>query len=147
MTPQKHKKKKKQQQQQQQQQQQTTQQQIEAKNNPKSIRDIKYFRHLTPGPSNRLVLHLSPLQNDENMSKFSLISALLLLTALFGSTHAFLNDAQRRSSSRSSSRSSLSPLRMTVLTSNGKKIDIPEGTPLKTACEKLGVKPKYSCKR
>ena len=77
------------------------------------------------------------------MSKYSLISALLL-TGLLGSAHAFLllhpsNDARR--SSRSS------PLRMTVLVSNGKKIDIPEGTPLKTACEKLGVKPKYSCKR
>jgi excinuclease ABC subunit A len=30
---------------------------------------------------------------------------------------------------------------------NEKKIDIPEGTPMKDACAKLGVKPKYSCKR
>lgn len=37
---------------------------------------------------------------------------------------------------------------MTVLTApNGKKVDIKEGTPLKAACAKLGVKPKYSCKR
>lgn len=36
----------------------------------------------------------------------------------------------------------------TVLTSaSGKKIDIKEGTPLKAACAKLGVKPKYSCQR
>ena len=124
----------------------------EAKNNPKSIRythKIIFQTSHTRSQQSIKILHLSPLHNDKiNMSKFSfIISALLLLTALFGSTHAFLNDAQRRSSSRSSSMSSLSPLRMTVLTSNGKKIDIPEGTPLKTACEKLGVKPKYSCKR
>lgn len=36
---------------------------------------------------------------------------------------------------------------MTVLTANGKKVDIKEGTPMKAACAKLGVKPKYSCKR
>ena len=40
-----------------------------------------------------------------------------------------------------------SALSMTVLAYNGKKVDIKEGTPLKNACAKLGVKPKYSCKK
>ncbi|KAL3817364.1 hypothetical protein ACHAXA_004490 [Cyclostephanos tholiformis] len=94
------------------------------------------------------------------MPRFSLIStaALSLLTALLllGRTALAFSVYDRRSSSdvppvvarrSSSSCSRTTHLRMTVLTSNGKKIDVPEGTPLKTACEKLGVKPKYSCKR
>ena len=86
------------------------------------------------------------------MSRISLIStALLLLTAalLLGSTARAFSIVVRTSTSggRGGRSSSSCPLRMTVLTSNGKKVDIPEGTPLKTACEKLGVKPKYSCKR
>ena len=40
-----------------------------------------------------------------------------------------------------------SQLQMTILTANGKKVDLKEGTPLKNACAKLGVKPKYSCKK
>eukprot|EP00550_Attheya_septentrionalis_P006934 CAMPEP_0198295180 /NCGR_PEP_ID=MMETSP1449-20131203/26372_1 /TAXON_ID=420275 /ORGANISM="Attheya septentrionalis, Strain CCMP2084" /LENGTH=83 /DNA_ID=CAMNT_0043995397 /DNA_START=170 /DNA_END=421 /DNA_ORIENTATION=- len=38
-----------------------------------------------------------------------------------------------------------SQLSMTVLSYNGKKIDFKAGSPLKAACAKLGVKPKYSC--
>ena len=91
---------------------------------------------------------------SSKMPRFSLISsALLLLTALvlLGSTARAFSVVVRHSSSGAIpallARGGSSSLRMTVLTSNGKKIDIPEGTPLKTACEKLGVKPKYSCKR
>mmetsp|Transcript_13417 Transcript_13417/g.29137 ORF Transcript_13417/g.29137 Transcript_13417/m.29137 type:complete len:112 (-) Transcript_13417:254-589(-) len=72
------------------------------------------------------------------MMKISLVAALLCL----GSTHAFV------SSNNGSSMRTSSSLHMTVLTAaNGKKIDIKEGTPMKAACAKLGVKPKYSCKR
>lgn len=71
------------------------------------------------------------------MIKLSLIS--IFLCAITGSTNAFLasNNNPRVQSS----------LHMTVLTANGKKVDIKEGTPMKAACAKLGVKPKYSCKR
>merc|ERR1712127_690720 len=47
---------------------------------------------------------------------------------------------------RSSSQST-SALSMTVLAYKGKKVDFKEGSPLKNACAKLGVKPKYSCKK
>ena len=72
------------------------------------------------------------------MSKLSLI-AVFVCAMIFGSANAFVaSNNGRRSSS----------LHMTVLTSTaGKKIDVKEGTPLKAACAKLGVKPKFSCKR
>ena len=44
-------------------------------------------------------------------------------------------------------RKSSSQLQMTILSANGKKADFKEGSPLKNACAKLGVKPKYSCKK
>lgn len=44
------------------------------------------------------------------------------------------------------SRSS-SVLGMTKLTYNGKKIDAKPGAPLKNVIPKLGIKPKYSCKK
>jgi hypothetical protein len=40
-----------------------------------------------------------------------------------------------------------SQLQMTILSAGGKKADFKEGSPLKNACAKLGVKPKYSCKK
>lgn len=43
---------------------------------------------------------------------------------------------------------SATQLQMTVLSNAaGKKVDVKEGTPLKNAVSKLGVKPKYSCKK
>ena len=42
---------------------------------------------------------------------------------------------------------SSSCLLMTILTHNGKKMDFKEGSSLQAACAKLGVKPKYSCKK
>eukprot|EP00956_Cyclotella_meneghiniana_P022302 scaffold41972_cov65-Cyclotella_meneghiniana.AAC.2 len=45
------------------------------------------------------------------------------------------------------SRTSSSSLQMTLLTGNGKKVDVPAGSPLKNAVAKLGIKPKYSCKK
>ncbi|KAG7338500.1 hypothetical protein IV203_009121 [Nitzschia inconspicua] len=40
-----------------------------------------------------------------------------------------------------------SSLHMTVLSYNGKKKDFKPGSPLKSAVESLGVKPKYSCRK
>eukprot|EP00584_Thalassiosira_punctigera_P007017 CAMPEP_0172531734 /NCGR_PEP_ID=MMETSP1067-20121228/5008_1 /TAXON_ID=265564 ORGANISM="Thalassiosira punctigera, Strain Tpunct2005C2" /NCGR_SAMPLE_ID=MMETSP1067 /ASSEMBLY_ACC=CAM_ASM_000444 /LENGTH=115 /DNA_ID=CAMNT_0013316137 /DNA_START=134 /DNA_END=481 /DNA_ORIENTATION=+ len=76
------------------------------------------------------------------MTKLSLITALLCAVVL-GATRAFVNNGASPSTLRRSG-----SLRMTVLTSaSGKKVDVKEGTPLKNAVAKLGVKPKYSCKR
>ena len=38
-------------------------------------------------------------------------------------------------------------LGMTKLNYNGKIVEFKEGSPLKGACAKLGIKPKYSCKK
>jgi hypothetical protein len=98
-------------------------------------------------------------EEEEKNATISLMSRLLisistLLLVLLGrTTHAFVAVPNYSSSnscciSRETDRSCPSTtLQMTVLTSGSKKIDIPEGTPLKDACAKLGVKPKYSCKR
>lgn len=42
---------------------------------------------------------------------------------------------------------SSSSLQMTVLNYNGKKVNAKAGSPLKNVVGKLGVKPKYSCKK
>jgi hypothetical protein len=91
------------------------------------------------------------------MSRLLISISTLLLVLLGRTTHAFVAVSNSSSNScccisRKTDRScpystSSSSLQMTVLTSGSKKIDIPEGTPLKDACAKLGVKPKYSCKR
>ena len=73
------------------------------------------------------------------MTKLCLLAAAILF-ALGLTTDAFIvssNAGSRRSSS----------LTMTALTANGKKIDFKEGSSLKAACAKLGVKPKYSCQK
>eukprot|EP01082_Thalassiosira_pseudonana_P012963 g12690.t1 g12690 contig6:2431820-2432411(+) len=84
------------------------------------------------------------------------MTKLLSLLAIFGTlliTNAFTNTnintivRSTCSTSNSSNRGSPSSLHMTILTANGKKIDVKEGTPLKAACAKLGVKPKYSCQK
>ena len=72
---------------------------------------------------------------------FSFIS--ILFTVLFvGSAKAFYSQSTTKNVLRTSS-----SLRMTILTANGQKVDFKEGSPLSSACAKLGVKPKYSCKR
>jgi hypothetical protein len=38
-------------------------------------------------------------------------------------------------------------LQMTLLSYQGKKVEVKEGTPLSQACVKLGLKPKYDCKK
>mmetsp|Transcript_1102 Transcript_1102/g.1648 ORF Transcript_1102/g.1648 Transcript_1102/m.1648 type:complete len:113 (+) Transcript_1102:395-733(+) len=73
------------------------------------------------------------------MFKISIISSLLLLVVIT-TTDAFT--VSTPFAVRSSSE-----LQMTVLTYNGKKQNFKPGTPLKAACAKLGVKPKYSCKK
>lgn len=73
-----------------------------------------------------------------SISRLSIYAALLF--GLFTSSVAFVpsnNAVAHRTSS----------LHMTLLTAGGKKVDVPAGSPLKNACAKLGVKPKYSCKR
>lgn len=45
------------------------------------------------------------------------------------------------------SRSSATELRMTVLTYGNKKKNFRAGSPLKSACAALGVKPRYNCKK
>mmetsp|Transcript_29894 Transcript_29894/g.38546 ORF Transcript_29894/g.38546 Transcript_29894/m.38546 type:complete len:114 (-) Transcript_29894:1406-1747(-) len=70
------------------------------------------------------------------------VSHLFLLAAIicFSSVNAFVsnNNGVARKSSQ---------LQMTILSAGGKKADFKEGSPLKNACAKLGVKPKYSCKK
>ncbi|KAL7428876.1 hypothetical protein ACHAXH_000952 [Discostella pseudostelligera] len=74
------------------------------------------------------------------MMHCSFISAILFAVIL-GSTNAFF------SHSNINARRTSSSLHMTILTANGQKIEFKEGSPLSSACAKLGVKPKYSCKR
>jgi hypothetical protein len=68
------------------------------------------------------------------------ISLTALLCGLFTSAVAFVpsNNAAVRTTSS---------LQMTLLTAGGKKVEVPAGSPLKAACAKLGVKPKYSCNK
>lgn len=66
----------------------------------------------------------------------ALLAAALLLAL---GSDAFL-------SSPTFSRSS-TELGMTKLSHNGKAFEFREGSPLKSACAKLGVKPRYSCKK
>mmetsp|Transcript_9943 Transcript_9943/g.11630 ORF Transcript_9943/g.11630 Transcript_9943/m.11630 type:complete len:116 (+) Transcript_9943:97-444(+) len=40
-----------------------------------------------------------------------------------------------------------SSLHMTKLSYNGKKVEVKAGSPLKNAVGKLGIKPRYSCKK
>jgi hypothetical protein len=40
-----------------------------------------------------------------------------------------------------------STVHMTLLSYQGKKVEVKEGTPLSQACVKLGLKPKYDCKK
>ena len=75
------------------------------------------------------------------MMKFSLLSALLLAVFVLGLANAFVSHSNINVLRTSSS------LHMTILTANGQKIECKEGSPLSSACAKLGVKPKYSCKR
>jgi hypothetical protein len=46
-----------------------------------------------------------------------------------------------------STRARLSTVHMTLLSYQGKKVEVKEGTPLSQACVKLGLKPKYDCKK
>lgn len=76
------------------------------------------------------------------MMRFCSIT-LLLSAVLLGTTNAFSPCANvapavtRKTSS----------LHMTVLTNGKKKVDVKEGSAMKAACAKLGVKPRYSCKK
>eukprot|EP00551_Chaetoceros_affinis_P002429 CAMPEP_0203645758 /NCGR_PEP_ID=MMETSP0088-20131115/11585_1 /ASSEMBLY_ACC=CAM_ASM_001087 /TAXON_ID=426623 /ORGANISM="Chaetoceros affinis, Strain CCMP159" /LENGTH=114 /DNA_ID=CAMNT_0050502705 /DNA_START=251 /DNA_END=595 /DNA_ORIENTATION=+ len=75
------------------------------------------------------------------MTKLLAVFVSILIAAIASSSNAFVV------SPLNGVRSSGSELQMTVLTYNGKKVDFKAGSPLKNACAKLGVKPKYSCKK
>jgi len=78
------------------------------------------------------------------MMKFSLL-VLVSLAAIFGSGEAFM---QHSGLSPSFVRAAaVQPLKMTVLSYNGKKKNFPPGSPLSKAVSALGVKVKYSCKK
>ncbi|KAL3791347.1 hypothetical protein ACHAWO_004971 [Cyclotella atomus] len=68
------------------------------------------------------------------------IAITALICGLFASSDAFV-------SSNNSARRTSTSLHMTLLTAGGKKVEVPAGSPLKAACAKLGVKPKYSCNK
>mmetsp|Transcript_2231 Transcript_2231/g.3415 ORF Transcript_2231/g.3415 Transcript_2231/m.3415 type:complete len:112 (+) Transcript_2231:125-460(+) len=70
----------------------------------------------------------------------NLLILLIVLSVLsFGSSFGFVSRLERRSGSGTT-------LQMTLLTYQGKKVEVKEGTPLSQACAKLGLKPKYDCK-
>mmetsp|Transcript_19801 Transcript_19801/g.41247 ORF Transcript_19801/g.41247 Transcript_19801/m.41247 type:complete len:115 (+) Transcript_19801:176-520(+) len=75
------------------------------------------------------------------MKRPSGFTALLCSVMFLSSTLAFVQTNNGAILPKST------PLHMTVLTANGKKIDFKEGSSLSAACAKLGVKPKYSCKK
>mmetsp|Transcript_22677 Transcript_22677/g.27811 ORF Transcript_22677/g.27811 Transcript_22677/m.27811 type:complete len:110 (-) Transcript_22677:321-650(-) len=65
---------------------------------------------------------------------------ILLLVAIATCSNAFVVSPSKPFRSTTN-------LQMTILNYKGKKIDFKAGSPLKNACAKLGVKPKYSCKK
>ena len=75
------------------------------------------------------------------MSKLSItnFTTFLVLLLVVGSTAFNVSPIWTRRNSSS--------LHMTKLSYNGKKIDVRAGTPLKNAIPKLGIKPRYSCKK
>ena len=77
------------------------------------------------------------------------IASAFVALALMASAHAYTPSAVRNSavSARSSVGAPRTMSVMTVLNINGKKIDVPAGSNLGKACEKGGLKPKYSCKK
>ena len=70
------------------------------------------------------------------MTKLGAIASLFLIIAVAASSAFTVSAPSVRSSTE---------LKMTILTYGGKKMDFKAGSPLKAACAKLGVKPKYSC--
>jgi hypothetical protein len=74
-----------------------------------------------------------------------LIVILVGFVAALCGVDGFTVQTPRRMMVRCSSISST--LQMTVLTYGNKKKDFKAGSPLKSACAALGVKPRYSCKK
>uniref|UniRef100_A0A7S2HVR3 2Fe-2S ferredoxin-type domain-containing protein n=1 Tax=Helicotheca tamesis TaxID=374047 RepID=A0A7S2HVR3_9STRA len=66
----------------------------------------------------------------------------LIAIAFLSSTNAFVSSQNKLPKFGGST-----SLKMTLLSANGKKIEFKEGSPLKNAAAKLGVKPKYSCRK
>jgi len=89
-----------------------------------------------------VIITYSTYNNIISTTMMKTVSHLFLLAAIicFSSVNAFVsnNNGVARKSSQ---------LQMTILSAGGKKADFKEGSPLKNACAKLGVKPKYSCKK
>jgi hypothetical protein len=74
------------------------------------------------------------------MTKFTSIAALFLIAVIA------VSNAFTVSTPFAASRST-TELQMTKLSYGSKKQDFKAGSPLKNACARLGVKPKYSCKK
>lgn len=74
------------------------------------------------------------------MTQFTTLLAVFAVTLMYASAFTVSSSYHLRTAKHSQ-------LQMTVLTYNGKKMDFPAGSPLSSACAKLGVKPKYSCKK
>ena len=74
------------------------------------------------------------------MTNFTAIASLLLILAI-ATSNAFTVSTPFAASRASSE------LQMVKLTYGAKQADFKAGSPLKNACAKLGVKPKYSCKK
>jgi hypothetical protein len=72
------------------------------------------------------------------IAKFLLVFAVTLMTA---SAFTVSSTSYHHRAAKNTQ------LQMTVLTYKGKKMDFAAGSPLSSACAKLGVKPKYSCKK
>ena len=74
----------------------------------------------------------------DNMSRISTILCLFVVALATASAFTVSNSNPVRASTE---------LEMTVLARGAKKMNFKAGSPLKNACAKLGVKPKYSCKK
>jgi len=75
----------------------------------------------------------------------SFTALVVLLLASF--SDAFISTSHDAFLAKSATKASFSALSMTVLAHKGKKANFRAGSPLKNACSKLGVKPKYSCRK
>jgi hypothetical protein len=75
------------------------------------------------------------------MTQFAIVFVVIAVTLMYASAFTVSSSSHRHRAAKNTQ------LQMTVLTYKGKKMDFPAGSPLSSACAKLGVKPKYSCKK
>ena len=85
--------------------------------------------------------HLPPLLLNHNDSIMLLISLIVSISSLIHLSSGYVTGIRRLKGKGTFQ------LAMTKLSYNGKKVDFVPGSPLSAACTKLGIKPKYSCKK